>query len=92
MLKSQFPKFNLEDKVAVEEGSVDRDSNNLQLPGQLIHHVTSGPKIWRVYSRRGKKVKSGWGCYQSWGGRDEGAALFPQYKEQSVREKGHSGL
>lgn len=45
--------------VLTTEFLCDRDSNNLQLPGQLIHHVTSGPKIWRVYSRRGKKVKSG---------------------------------
>jgi hypothetical protein len=37
----------------------DRNSNNSDLPGQLIHHATSGPKIWRVYSRRGKKVNSG---------------------------------
>jgi hypothetical protein len=59
MLKSQFPKFNLEDKVELEEGSIDRNRNNSDLPGQLIHHATSGPKIWRVYSRRGRKVNSG---------------------------------
>jgi len=46
----------IQNKIFIDD---DRDSNNLQLPGQLIHHVTSGPKIWRVYSRRGKKVKSG---------------------------------
>ncbi|KAI5404052.1 hypothetical protein KIW84_051265 [Lathyrus oleraceus] len=56
MLKSQFPQFNLEDKVAVEERSIDRNNdNNLQLPGQLIHHTSSGPKVWKVYSRRGKR-------------------------------------
>lgn len=55
MLKSQFPQFNLEDKVAAEEGSIDRNNNNnLPLPGQLIHHASSGPRVWKVYSRRGK--------------------------------------
>ncbi|KAG4941194.1 hypothetical protein JHK87_045065 [Glycine soja] len=31
--------------------------NNPQ--SQLIHHAKGGPKIWQVYSRRGKKVNSG---------------------------------
>jgi len=56
MFKSQFPQFNLEDKVAAEEGSIDRNNdNNSSLPGQLIHHTSSGPRVWKVYSRRGKK-------------------------------------
>ena len=58
MFKSQFPKFNLGDKVEIEEESIDRAQvNNPQ--SQLIHHAKGGPKIWQVYSRRGKKVNSG---------------------------------
>jgi hypothetical protein len=39
LLKSQFPKFCLEDKTIFSE--------------------TVGPRVWRVYSRRGKKVNVG---------------------------------
>jgi hypothetical protein len=65
VLKSQFPNLNLGDKVNIEGGGIDRDqgsnSNNSNTisPEQLIHHTTSGPKAWLVYSRRGRLGKSG---------------------------------
>jgi hypothetical protein len=65
VLKSQFSNLNLGDKVNVEGGGIDRDqgsnSNNRNTisPEQLIHHTTSGPKAWLVYSRRGRMGKSG---------------------------------
>lgn len=58
MMKSQFPKFNLEDKIAAEEGSIDRSQAALPRE-QLIHNETNKPRIWQVYSRRGKKGISG---------------------------------
>ncbi|MCI30896.1 mediator of RNA polymerase II transcription subunit 15A-like, partial [Trifolium medium] len=55
MIKSQFPKFNIEDNVVEEEG-IDRDQMNLpQLNDELVNHTSSGPKEWKVYSRRAKK-------------------------------------
>jgi hypothetical protein len=60
MLKSQFPHFNLEDKVAVHGGSIDRNNEeDLLLPGQLIHHTSNGPRVWQIYSRRGRKGING---------------------------------
>ncbi|PNX67717.1 hypothetical protein L195_g055774, partial [Trifolium pratense] len=51
MLKSLFLQFNLEDKVAAEEGSIDRNNEkDLLLPGQLIHHTSTSPRVWQVYS------------------------------------------
>jgi hypothetical protein len=38
------------------------DRNNeedLLLPGQLIHHASNGPRVWQVYSRRGRKGING---------------------------------
>lgn len=56
-LKSQFPSFNLEDKVEISGGSIVRTGTNNDGPEQsLIHHKAVGPKVWQVYSRRGKKV------------------------------------
>jgi hypothetical protein len=60
MMKSQFPKFNLEDKVIVEEEGIDRAHTNAVLPHeQLIHNETNKPKTYLVYSRRGRKGNSG---------------------------------
>jgi hypothetical protein len=55
LFKSQFPSFNLEDKVVGEGEGIDRHESH----EQLVNGVTNGPKIWKVYSRRGKGVKSG---------------------------------
>jgi hypothetical protein len=54
MMKSQFPTFNLEDKVLAEGGGVDRAHAADSLP-----HETRGPRAWLVYSRRCNKGKSG---------------------------------
>lgn len=53
-IKSQFPEFNLEDKVAVLGGSVVRDHMNEDGPGVEVsnHSGPSGAKAWLVYSRR----------------------------------------
>lgn len=60
MMKSQFPTFNLEDKVLIEEGGVDRGHAVDSVPHEeLAHHETRGPRTWLVYSRRGNKGKSG---------------------------------
>jgi hypothetical protein len=63
-LKSQFPTFNLEDKVVLSGGSIVRnddlyESENVDLGGpaeSLVNHSTMGPRVWKVYSRRGRKV------------------------------------
>ncbi|MCH86314.1 hypothetical protein A2U01_0007169, partial [Trifolium medium] len=58
MMRSQFPKFNLEDKVLVEGEGIDRTHLAESLPHeQLIHYDTDGHKIWKVYSRRKKGNK-----------------------------------
>ena len=46
----QFPKFNLEDKVLIEEGGIDRNADELV-------GIDEGPrpKVWRVYQRKNKK-------------------------------------
>jgi hypothetical protein len=51
LFKSQFPSFNLEDKVVVEGDGIDRDVAH----DPLVNETAKGPKIWRVYSRRGRK-------------------------------------
>ncbi|GAU37691.1 hypothetical protein TSUD_164940 [Trifolium subterraneum] len=57
MIRSQFPKFSLEDKAIAEEGGIDRDQSTAGMPHQqLIHHQTHGSKPWLVYTRKGKKV------------------------------------
>jgi hypothetical protein len=59
MIRNQFPKFNLEDKVAAEGEGIDRTLVNEENPPQhMIHHRAHGPKIWKVYSRRGKGVNA----------------------------------
>ncbi|GAU25313.1 hypothetical protein TSUD_375770, partial [Trifolium subterraneum] len=56
MMKSQFPGFNLEDKIIAEGGGVDRTHINTAMPHeQLIYNQSNNPKTWLVYSRRGKK-------------------------------------
>ncbi|MCH85041.1 hypothetical protein A2U01_0005882, partial [Trifolium medium] len=61
MIRSQFPKFGLEDKAIAEGESVDRTQTMKDLPHeQLIHNEVNGPKTWLVYSRRkGKMGMSG---------------------------------
>lgn len=62
MIRSQFPSFDLEDKVNIEGGGVDRIhvAAEDRTPEQLIHHTTGGPRILYVYSRRkGTKGISG---------------------------------
>jgi hypothetical protein len=62
MIRSQFPNFDLEDKVANEGRGVDRIhvAAEERAQEQLIHHTTGGPRVLHVYSRRkGKKGISG---------------------------------
>lgn len=60
MIRSQFPKFGLEDKATTEEGGIDRTQPAAGMPHeQLIHHESNGPKVWKVYVRKGKKGNSG---------------------------------
>jgi hypothetical protein len=60
MMKSQFPKFNLEDKVLAEGVGIDRTQLAESLPHeQLAHNGTNIPKTWLVYSRRGRKGNRG---------------------------------
>jgi hypothetical protein len=60
MIRSQFPKFNLEDKVIADEGGIDRSYTATALPHeQLINNETARPRNWLVYSRRGRKGNSG---------------------------------
>jgi hypothetical protein len=59
MIRSQFPKFNLEDKVSAEGEGIDTTLVKEGDPHQqMIHHRAHGPKIWKVYSRRGKGVNA----------------------------------
>lgn len=56
VMRSQFPTFNIEDKVAILKGSVVRGH---MLEGDpkdvIVYHKSIGPKIRRIYSKRGKK-------------------------------------
>ncbi|KAK2389125.1 hypothetical protein QL285_062745 [Trifolium repens] len=60
MLKSQFPKFSLEEKAEEEEGGIDR-THYVESPQheELVYYRTNGPKPLLVYSRRGRKGNSG---------------------------------
>jgi hypothetical protein len=65
MLTSQFPNFSLEDKAVISEGGIvstetaEVDSSgsrgNIGPSESLINHEV-GPREWKVYSRRSKKV------------------------------------
>ena len=58
MIRSQFPKFGLEDKAVAEGEGIDRPQLfEKELPReQLMYREPSGPQAWKVYSRRkGKK-------------------------------------
>ncbi|GAU42300.1 hypothetical protein TSUD_136860 [Trifolium subterraneum] len=62
VIRSQFPKFALEDKVTVEGGSIDRTwSTKDGMPHeQLVNDGSNEPRAWMVYSRRkGKKGNNG---------------------------------
>lgn len=61
MMRSQFPNFDLEDKVNSEEGSIDRVQGNEGYPHQqLIHSTQNGVRPFLVYTRRkGRKVFGG---------------------------------
>ncbi|MCH81340.1 RNA-directed DNA polymerase (Reverse transcriptase) [Trifolium medium] len=53
MIRSQFLKFNLEDKINVEGGSIDRTQSNEEGPlNPVIHQGTGGSRPLLVYSRR----------------------------------------
>ncbi|KAI5404875.1 hypothetical protein KIW84_051874 [Lathyrus oleraceus] len=58
MIRSQFPKFGLEDKAIAEGEGIDRPQLvEKELPReQLMYREPRGPQTWKVYSRRkGKK-------------------------------------
>ncbi|MCI52120.1 RNA-directed DNA polymerase (Reverse transcriptase), partial [Trifolium medium] len=54
VIRSQFPKYSLEDKVNVEGEGIDRTQLNdeAMTREQLIHNDSGGPRPWIVYSRR----------------------------------------
>jgi hypothetical protein len=56
-MRSQFPAFNLEDKIDVSEGSIDRNHMTEENYDEaIIDNRSHGPRVWRVCSRRGKRV------------------------------------
>ncbi|MCI13821.1 hypothetical protein A2U01_0034941, partial [Trifolium medium] len=59
MIRSQFPKFVLEDKDNIEGGGIDRPqlADEDALSEQLIQQGAGGPQTWIVYSRR--RVRKG---------------------------------
>ncbi|PNY12666.1 poly(ADP-ribose) polymerase domain protein [Trifolium pratense] len=60
MIRSQFPSFNLENKVQALGGSIVRHREATHRPNnEMIHNDSAGAKIWRVYSRRGKRGNMG---------------------------------
>ncbi|MCH80266.1 transposon Tf2-1 polyprotein [Trifolium medium] len=62
MIRSQFPKFILEDKDNIIGGGIDRTQLDDQGRPQeeLIYNNSNGPRTWLVYSRRkGNKGNSG---------------------------------
>jgi hypothetical protein len=58
VMQSQYPKLDLEDKVEIPGGSIVRTVNTHPNTAEqsLVNHEQVGPRIWQVYSRRGKRV------------------------------------
>ncbi|CAJ2633456.1 unnamed protein product [Trifolium pratense] len=58
MMKSQFPQLSLEDKAVQTGGSIDRTQSvsNNNNDSSLVQSSV-GPRVWKVYSRRGKMPK-----------------------------------
>jgi hypothetical protein len=57
VMKSQYPQLNLEDKVMFPGGSIVRtDPQSSTAEQSLVNDGRVGPRVWLVYSRRGKRV------------------------------------
>lgn len=56
-IKSQFPSFSLEDKAQANGRGIVRPNGMQESHNEpLAHQNPKGPKIWQVYSRRGKRM------------------------------------
>lgn len=54
-IRSQFPDFNLGDKVAAEAAGSDRVQNNAVSPEEMLgYNMSKRTKIWKVYTRKRK--------------------------------------
>ncbi|MCH79300.1 RNA-directed DNA polymerase (Reverse transcriptase), partial [Trifolium medium] len=58
MMKSQFPNLCLEDKALNSGGSVVRTQNIDKESDTSLIQSSVGPREWKVYSRRNKRLKS----------------------------------
>ncbi|GAU46429.1 hypothetical protein TSUD_402070 [Trifolium subterraneum] len=56
LIKGQFPDVCFEDKASLNGGSIDRARANDEVP--LVNSNEVGPRVFQVYSRRVKSVKS----------------------------------